>query len=151
MTPSWAPADTARALAIGPGHRGPTLAQFLYERISRGEPFEVWAHATRYPIDVVDAFRIASRFVEDPSMWNRRINVALRAFPVLDFVHIMERIVGKAAVYTLVPKGRHYEVSCPEVAAVAKGLNLDFSDRYLDRVLRSYFRISLSACRCIAK
>lgn len=126
-------------LAIGPGHRGAALAQFLYERISRGEPFEVWTHAARYPIDVADVFRITSRLVDDPSMWHRRINVALRAFPVLEFVHIMERIVGKRAVCTLVPKGRHYEVSCPEVAAVAADLNLDFSDRYLERVLRRYF------------
>ena len=34
-------------LAIGPGHRGNTLANFLYERIVRGESFDVWAGATR--------------------------------------------------------------------------------------------------------
>lgn len=127
-------------LAIGPVHRTRTLAQFLYERISREQPFEVWAHATRYPIDVADAFRIANLFIGQQSLWNRRINLALRAFNILDFVRSMELIVGKAARYDLIPKGKHYELSCPEVMAIANQLELDFSDLYLDRVLRKYFR-----------
>jgi len=72
-------------------------------------------------------------------MWNRRINVALRPFPVLDFVRAMEGIVGRKANYVLVRKGRPYGVDCPEVAGIAGGLSLDFSDRYLERVLRKYF------------
>lgn len=126
-------------LAIGPGHRGRTLATFLYERIKRGERFEVWQHATRYPIDVVDVLRVGSRFVGSRAFWNRRINIALRAFPVLEFVRVMESILGKRAVYDLVPKGQHYTIHCPEVAALASELKLDLSERYLDAVLRKYF------------
>jgi nucleoside-diphosphate-sugar epimerase len=126
-------------LAIGRGNRGPTLARFLYERISRGERFEVWANATRYPIDVEDVFRIATRLIDEPSNWNRTINVALRAFTVAEFMRLMERIVGKAAIYGLIQKGQHYDVFCPEVAKVAKDVELDFSDQYLERVLRKYF------------
>ena len=126
-------------LAIGPGHRGPTLAQYLYERISRGEPFDIWAKTTRYPIDVIDVFSIASRFIADRSLWNRRINVAFRAFPILDFVRAMEQIVGKSANCTLVQKGQPYEISCPEVSTLAGQLDLDFSDQYLHKVLARYF------------
>jgi nucleoside-diphosphate-sugar epimerase len=126
-------------LAIGPGQRGRTLAPYLHDRIRRGERFEVWQHATRYPIDVADVLRISSRFIAGRTFWNRRINIALRAFPVLEFVRVMESIVGKPAVYDLVPKGQHYAVHCPEVAALAAELELDFSERYLDRVLRKYF------------
>lgn len=127
-------------LAIGPIHQSRTLAQFLYEEILNERHFEVWEHATRYPIDVADAFRIASLFIGQRSMWNRRIDLALRSFRILDFVRSMENIVGKTARYQLVPKGRHYELSCPEVMGVARDLNLDFSDLYLDRVLEKYFR-----------
>lgn len=126
-------------LAIGPGRRGTTLAPFLYDRISRGETFEVWEHATRYLVDVADALRIAARFIRAPELWNRRINVALRAFPVLEFVRVMEGILRRRAVYTLVPKGRHYQIRCPEVAAVSGKLNIDRSNRYLERVLDKYF------------
>ena len=126
-------------LAIGPAHRTRTLAQFLYEKISREQPFEVWAHATRYPVDVADTFRIANLFIGQRSLWNRRINIALRAFNILDFVRSMEFIVGKGARYELIPKGKHYELSCPEVRAIANQLELDFSDLYLDRVLGKYF------------
>lgn len=126
-------------LAIGRGHRGQTLARYLHERILLGEPIEVWAHSIRYPIDVEDVVRIATRLVGDQTMWNRRINIALRAFSVLDFVRIIEEITGRSATYTLVQKGQHYELQCPEVARLASELQLDFSEGYLELVLRKYF------------
>jgi hypothetical protein len=126
-------------LAVGPEHRAPTLANYFYERILRGQAFEVWARSTRYPIDVEDAFRIASRLIADRSMWRHTINIALRAFPVIDFVHILEDITGKRAMYTLVQRGAHYELTCPEIAGLADELRLDRSDNYLERVLHKYF------------
>jgi hypothetical protein len=126
-------------LALGTGHRGRTLGCFLYDRITRNEPFEVWAGSTRYPIDVEDAFRIATRLIADRSNWNRVIEVALRAFPVLEFVRVMESITGKKADFTLIDKGEHYPLHCPEVERLAGELHLDFSEAYLERVLRKYF------------
>jgi len=126
-------------LALGPGQRSPTLGNFLHRRISNDESFEVWSGSTRYPIDVEDVVRIAARLIDDTSNWNRVIEVALRPFPVLDFVRAMERITGKTARYTLLPKGKHYEIPCPEVARLADVLQLDYSPAYLERVLRKYF------------
>ena len=126
-------------LALGPEHRSPTLGNFLHGRISRNEAFEVWAGSTRYPIDVQDVLRIAARLISDRSTWNRVIDVALRHFAILDFVRALERITGKTARYNVVQKGAHYELHCPEVAALAGELHLDFSEGYLERVLRKYF------------
>jgi nucleoside-diphosphate-sugar epimerase len=126
-------------LAVGPGHRGNTLARFLYDRILRGESFEVWKGSTRYPIDVEDACRIATRLIRDPSMWRRTVNIALRAFPVTDFVRVLEKIAGKAAVYQLVEKGQHYEVPCPEIAGLLDQLEIRPGADYLEKVLRKYF------------
>jgi nucleoside-diphosphate-sugar epimerase len=126
-------------LALGPGHRGRTLACYLRERIAGGEAFEVWTGSTRYPIDVEDVVRIAARLIGERSGWNRIVEVALRAYPVLDFVRAMERILGRKAQYKLVEKGAHYELRCPEVERLAGELGLDFSDHYLQKVLRKYF------------
>lgn len=126
-------------LAIGRNPRSRTFAQFLHEHILRAQPFQVWEGAVRFPIDVDDVLRIGSRFISDPDMWNRCINVALRPFPVLDFVRVMEKIVGRKAIYSLVPRGHHYGLECPEVLQVASELDLDFSESYLERVLRKYF------------
>jgi nucleoside-diphosphate-sugar epimerase len=126
-------------LAIGRNPRSRTLAQFLHERTLSGQPFEVWEGAARYPIDVDDVFRIGSQFINDPAMWTRCINVALRAFPVRDFVRVMEGIIGRKANYALVRKGQHYKLDCPEILQVASELNLDLSERYLERVLHKYF------------
>lgn len=126
-------------LAIGrnPGSR--TLAQFLHERIARGEPFEVWEGAARFPVDVDDVFRIGSRFIDDPAMWRRCINVALRQFPVLDFVRVLEEIVGRKANYSLARKGQRYELDCPEILQIAEELGLDLTEGYLAKVLHKYF------------
>jgi uncharacterized protein YbjT (DUF2867 family) len=126
-------------LAIGPGHRGNTLANYLHTRIVRGDPFEVWAGSTRYPVDVEDAFRIAARLIADRSMWRKTINIALRAFPVLEFVRVLEEAAGRRAAYTLVQRGRHYELPCLEVARLAGELHLDLGEHYLENVLRKYF------------
>ena len=126
-------------LAIGPGHRGPTLAKMLHDRISQGIHFEVWAHATRYPIDVADVVAITGRFLGNRRLWNRRINVALRAYKVREFVSHMETIVGRRANFTLVDRGAHYEVSCPELHSMLDELQLDTSESYLPKVLTRYF------------
>jgi nucleoside-diphosphate-sugar epimerase len=126
-------------LAIGPGHRGPTLAQYLHDRISRGESFEVWSGATRYPVDVADIFRIVQRLLAERPLANRVVNVALRPYSVLDFVHAMEKIVGRPARYTVVQKGSGYPIPCPEVEAIADELGLPRHAGYLEDTLRCHF------------
>lgn len=126
-------------LAIGPGHRGNTLAKFLHDRIVCGEAFDIWTGASRYPIDVTDAFRIASQLIADQTMWRHTINIALRAYPILDFVTILEGIVGKRAIYRLVDRGQRYGLHCPEVARLVDALHLDVGEDYLQKVLRKYF------------
>jgi nucleoside-diphosphate-sugar epimerase len=126
-------------LVIGNGHRASTLAQFLYKRIVNDEPFEVWGGASRYPIDALDALRIATYFIGDRQYWNRIFNVALRSFPVLRFVQAIERILGKPAVYRLINKGHSYEIPCPELATALRDLDLHPGDDYLLKVLSNYF------------
>jgi nucleoside-diphosphate-sugar epimerase len=126
-------------LAVGPGHRGRTLVRFIHQRIVRHELFEVWGGSTRYPIDVEDVVRIARQLIGERSNWNRRINVALRSFPVLEFVRALETVTGMNAKFTLLPKGHHYALECPEIDRLADELRLDFSAGYLERVLRKYF------------
>jgi nucleoside-diphosphate-sugar epimerase len=126
-------------LAIGPIHRSPTLANFLYYKIVHGERFELWARSTRYPIDADDLVRIVTRLIADPAMSRRAINIALRAFRVIDFVHALERITDRTARYTVLDKGAHYELRCPEVDTLAREMGLDRSEGYLERVPRKYF------------
>ena len=126
-------------LVIGRGHRGASFAQFLFQKISRGESFEIWANATRYPIDVDDVLVVAREFIDGRQTFNQLINVALRSYPATEFVRIMEQIVGKKARYAKVDKGTHQEIFCPEVMQLAEEFHLDYSDGYLERILRKHF------------
>ena len=126
-------------LVIGHGHRGATFAQFLYQKISKGESFEIWENATRYPIDIDDVLAVAREFIDHRQSFNQRINVVLRSYPAMEFVRIMEKIVGKQARYVRVDRGIHQEIFCPEVIQLAEKIKLDYSDSYLERILRKYF------------
>ena len=128
-------------LAIGPRHETNTLVEHIYRQISEGNSFDVWMRATRYPIDVEDVFRIATRLIQNRSLRDRTINIALRSFPVLDFVRVLEQIVGKPARFRALDKGGHYRIECPEVIALRHELNLDYSANYLRKVLQKYFSL----------
>ena len=126
-------------LAIGRQGSPTTFAQFLHDRIVNGEPFEVWSRAVRYPIDVDDVVRMATCMIGEKMYRNRIVNIALRRYSALEVVQSMERALDRAARFTVVEKGRPFELSCPEVEAIADQLDLDYSKGYLDRVLRKYF------------
>jgi nucleoside-diphosphate-sugar epimerase len=127
-------------LAVGPGHRGRTLAKFLDDAIRAGSEVEIWERSVRYPMDVADVVAIATRLIADPGTRNRIIEVAFDAYPVLDFVRVLERIAGKPARYRLVPKGGRYAIPVsPEVSRIAAQLGIDRGDAYLERLLGKYF------------
>ena len=47
----------------------------------------------------------------------------------------MESIVGKPAVFDLLPKGNHYAIRCPELDALSAELALEKDEGYGARVL----------------
>lgn len=126
-------------LVIGKTDHASTLPHALYARIKSGETFEVWKRATRYPIDVEDVVRITDHLLAGVPCDRQVISVALRAYPVMDFVHILEDIVGRRAKVKLVDKGASYDMHCPEVEKLTQELGLGRGEDYLDRVLRKYF------------
>jgi len=126
-------------LVIGKTDHASTLPHALYARIKSGETFEVWKRATRYPIDVEDVIRITDRLLAGVPCDSQVISIALRAYPVMDFIRILEDIIGRRANVKLVDKGASYEVHCPEVEKLTQELGLGHGEGYLDRVLRKYF------------
>lgn len=134
-------------LAIGPRRGGTTLHEFLLEKITNREHFEVWAGAIRYPIDVEDVVRIATLLVDEKLYWNQCVNIATRAFPIMDFVSILSGLVGTKALYTTVERGQSYLVRTPELDALKERMALDWSPSYLDRVLRKYLAPAVPGIR----
>jgi nucleoside-diphosphate-sugar epimerase len=126
-------------LVIGPRHKSNTLAEYLYGKISRGESFEVWKNAIRYPLDVADVLTVSEAFIGMRQYWNRRINVAFQAYPVLEFVRIFEEMLDAKANCTLSPKGSPFALDCPELRREAGRLGLQPDEGYLRRTLQKYF------------
>ncbi len=126
-------------LVIGKTNYASTLPHVLYARIKSGEAFEVWKNATRYPIDIADVVCITQHLLEDTLCVDKAINIAFRAYPVMDFVRVLESIIGKCARVKLVDKGASYYVPCQAVESLIQRLHLFPGENYLKMVLEKYF------------
>lgn len=118
-----------------------TLTNYLYQRISLGEPFTVWKCAVRNIIDIDDVVAIASRIIGMPEHWNKVINIANPRFTsILDLVKMFERILNKAAIYNLVECGASYDINITEAKKVAEMLGISFEEGYVEKVIRRYYQ-----------
>jgi hypothetical protein len=70
---------------------------------------------------------------------NRIINVASCRFSIFDIVWALESGAQRSAVYTEIAKGAAYDIDCYEAHKVAKLLNIEFDNAYLERVIRKYY------------
>ena len=113
-----------------------TLLNYLYERISRGECFELWNNAKRNIIDIDDVVKIASQVIDCATYRNITLTIANPdCYPIIDIVGAMERAVARHAIYRIVERGSkcmidaNTLVNCPSV---------EFSRDYLTKVVDKY-------------
>jgi nucleoside-diphosphate-sugar epimerase len=117
-----------------------TLLNFLFNRISRSERFQVWARARRNIIDVEDAARIAAALVSGETVRRERIDVGNfsdRAVP--DIVHIMATVVGKRPICDYLDRGDEYIVDTRRIGSAVERLGVSFNGDYVERVIRKYY------------
>ena len=116
-----------------------TLSNFLFDKILRGEPFELWTQATRFVLDISDVVRFLLALLEDQSNHNQSWNLTGQVVPLLDLVHALEGLAGKKAIFDSKQKGIPFEVDTQASEVVQKRINLDFGGDYFQRVLEKYY------------
>lgn len=127
------------------GHSGNphTLTNFLYRRISTGEPFRIWANAKRNLIDVSDAACIISYLVNNgpelPS--NNLTSVIASPFSVsmLQLVTIFENVLNKRANYVTENRGDECLPDSSLAVATAAKVGISFGYDYIENVIRKYY------------
>jgi nucleoside-diphosphate-sugar epimerase len=116
---------------IGKANNG-TLINFLLDSIINDKEFELWTGVTRNLIAIADVVKIVSYFIDQRIHLNQIINIANVAnIQVLAIVKILEKILGKKALYHLKNKG--LPMASIDIALISEyfnELNIDFNANY---------------------
>lgn len=119
-----------------------TLTNFLRDRIVAGEHFMVWAQAERNLIDIDDIVSVGVRLAEDPLSAASAVSVAAsRSMPMPEIVRIFERVLGKTANCSYVPKGTPMVIDTSLVENLSIQMGIDLGDGYMERLIRKYYAI----------
>lgn len=125
---------------VGRSQNRTTLINYLYDSILRDNAFTVWKNAVRSIIDVEDVAKIVSHIVKHGAIQSNLLNVTAVTHPVLDIVHLLEKIMKKKAIFTIIEKGTPFKIDDAESINIAKELGMEFNNCYLERVLSKYYR-----------
>lgn len=120
------------------GHsNSPTLVNFLVHAILNNQPFEVYQNATRNLIDVTDVFKICKLIITKEYHVNCTINIATPFNkPVLDIVHLLEKLLQKKATYSLLDIGERQIINID----LLNELKIPFESNYCENVLTKYLK-----------
>ncbi|WP_303851731.1 NAD(P)-dependent oxidoreductase [Seleniivibrio woodruffii] len=118
----------------------PTFVNFLFNRISSSESFDVWENATRNLIDSEDVAKIAGYFIDNRLRMNETINIASScSHPVSVFVEVIEKLLGKKAVCNKISCGNAYFIDTDSIRSVTEHLGISFDEGYNERIIRKYY------------
>lgn len=118
----------------------PTVIHYLYRKINAGEHFELWSQAYRNIIDCEDVFKIAD-YLLSHGIYKNEISVIASpiSLSIQAIVALIEKITGKTAHYSVVPKGMAYDIDASLAKALEPTLGLNFNENYLESVLKKYY------------
>jgi len=128
-----------------------TLLNFLFNRISRSERFQVWARARRNIIDVEDAARIAAALAIGETVRRERIdigNFSDQAVP--DIVQVIANVVGKQPICDYLDRGDEHTVDTRRIRSAVERLGVSFDGDYVERVIRKYYSHEATVPRLIS-
>jgi UDP-2-acetamido-2,6-beta-L-arabino-hexul-4-ose reductase len=117
-----------------------TILSFLYNSIKDGNPFNLWKFASRNIIDMDDISRICSYIIDNDLYLNQITDVCnIENTTVLDIVNILEEILNKKGIYTIVEEGGSPEVHSTNIQELAGNLGIYFDASYPRRVIFKYY------------
>lgn len=122
-------------------HASPyTLLAVLCESIRSGRIINVWEHATRNIIDVVDVVKIVSSWIATSNQRLNIINVANpNSYSIKTIIEAAESVLGCKARLNMVSAGADYDINIASIEPLIKTLGIDFGKDYLSRTIARYY------------
>ncbi|MDB5957141.1 NAD-dependent epimerase/dehydratase family protein [Ramlibacter sp.] len=117
-----------------------TLTNYLYGKVSTGEPFEAWTQARRNLIDVDDVACIVRKLLQDGGGEGRITEIASPFYTSIpELVRVFEAVLGRGACYTRREAGGSYPIDTSIAVAVAAACGVRFDSTYVRRVIEKYY------------
>jgi len=127
---------------VGPSANKFTIVNYLVDKITRDEPFELWGNASRNIIDLSDVYKIIDYIMQNCLSRNETVNVASGInTPVRELVKIIEEILGKCALFTIVEKGGSYKIDIEKIENIVRKIGIDFGGDYVKRSIKKYIDV----------
>jgi nucleoside-diphosphate-sugar epimerase len=125
---------------VGVAKNSHTLTNFLRDRIQSGEHFSVWSGAERNLIDIDDVVAIGTALIANASVGPQAFSIAARqSFPMPEIVKIFERVLGRAANYSLECRGCPLKIDARLAIETGERLGIDLGAGYIERVVAKYY------------
>ncbi len=120
--------------------KSPTIIHFLYDKITAGESFDIWANSTRNLIDVQDIVKIVDFILSYHLYNNEIINIASPySVRVQEIVHIIENITQQEARYQLLQKGASYTIDISKIIPLLSSAEVCFDKNYIKNIISTYY------------
>lgn len=120
----------------------PTLVNYLVNRITNEQSFDIWKGSTRNLIDVEDVFKIANFIIEKQIFLNEITNIASsKSYYIKEIVLLIENILGIEAKYSCIDKGASYKIDTQKIYDITKELLISFNDEYMSRIIRNNYEM----------
>ena len=120
-----------------------TILSFLYNAIKEGTSFNLWKFASRNIIDIEDISKLCSYYIDNDIYLNQITDVCnIKNTSVPDIVKIIEEMLNKKGVYTIIEAGGSPEVYNSEIGKVASELGIYFDESYPKKVIYKYYQKS---------
>jgi nucleoside-diphosphate-sugar epimerase len=118
-----------------------TLLNFLVDKISSGSEFKVFAKAFRNIIDIQDVVKICNALINSNSPRGIALNLCNpKSIKMTDLVPLIEDIVGKKAIFSLVDKGGgQAQIDISTAAPFIRLSGVEFGQDYIFETLKKYY------------
>jgi nucleoside-diphosphate-sugar epimerase len=118
-----------------------TLLNFLVHKISSGLEFKVFANAYRNIIGIDDIFKICNALINTNNSRGIALNICNpKSIKMIDLVLLMEAVVGKKAIFSLVDRGGgQAQIDISETAPFMQLSGVEFGENYIFNTLKKYY------------
>lgn len=126
---------------VGFGGNSKNIFNYLVQSVINGKSINIWRNASRSLLDVDDMKSILESVIESGE-YNRIINIASESsYSIPMIIEKIEIHFGKKFVGNYIEKGNKAIIDVKAIKNYLENLNQDFSDNYIDFLLKKYFSI----------
>jgi nucleoside-diphosphate-sugar epimerase len=117
-----------------------TLTNYLHQKVSTGEPFQVWRNARRNLIDVDDVASMARHLLADGYAEGKTIDLASPFYiSIPELVRIFEAVLRRSANYNITDAGGAYPIETSVSVEAARSCGVRFDRSYVRLLVDKYY------------